>query len=56
VELPGFVEFELVKPCPLSAKYHVNNCPDMPQLEAWIDVPFKQIFREYPAYIYIKKM
>lgn len=36
VEMPGFVEFELVGTGSLSAKYYVNDCPGKPQLEAWV--------------------
>lgn len=53
--LPGCVEFALVEIGALSAKYHVNNCPGKPQLEAWISSSAKQIFKEYPAFAYIKK-
>jgi len=56
VELPGYIEFELVEACKLSAKYYVNDCPGQPQLQAWINASCKQIFREYPAFAYIKKM
>lgn len=38
-----------------SARYYVNNCPGKPQLEAWISSACKQIFKEYPAFAYIKK-
>ena len=55
VDLPGYVEFELIEPCTLTAKYHVNNCPDKPQLQAWVNASFKQIFKEYPAFAYIKR-
>lgn len=55
LNLPGCVEFELVEIGTLSAKYHVNNCPGKPQLEAWISSSAKQIFKEYPAFAYIKK-
>lgn len=55
VELPGFVEFELVTPCRLSAKYYVNNCPGKPQLEAWVSNTAKDFLKEYPAFAYIKK-
>lgn len=56
VELPGFVEFELVETGNQAAKYHVNDCPGKPQLEAWVSDSFKQIFKEYPRFAYIKKM
>lgn len=55
LDLPGCVEFALVEIGTLSAKYHVNNCPGKPQLEAWISSSAKQIFKEYPAFAYIKK-
>ena len=56
VNLPDFVEFELVRPCNLAAKYHVNNCPGRPQMEAWFNASIKQIVKEYPAFAYIKKI
>lgn len=56
INLPGFVEFELVAPFNLSAKYHVNNCPGYPQLEAWFNASIKQIFKKYPPFAYIKKV
>lgn len=56
VELPGFVEFELVTPCRLSAKYYVNNCPGKPQLEAWVSDTAKAFLKDYPAFAYIKKL
>ena len=55
VDLPGYVEFELVTPCRLSAKYYVNNCPGKPQLEAWVSNTAKDFLKEYPAFAYIKK-
>lgn len=55
LDLPDFVEFELVEPCSLSAKYLVNNCPGRPQLIAWANGSTKEIFNEYPAFAYIKK-
>ena len=55
LNLPGFVEFELVAPFTLSAKYHVNNCPGCPQMEAWFNSSVKEIFRQYPTFAYIKK-
>ena len=54
VSLPGYVEFELARPCSLSAKYFVNNCPGKPRLEAWVGASAREIFREYPAFAYIK--
>ena len=56
VELPGYVEFELVSTSSLSAKYYVNGCPGKPQLEAWVSNTVKDILREYPAFAYIKKI
>jgi len=56
LNLPDFVEFELVAPFKLSAKYLVNNCPDYPQLEAWFNASIKQIFKKYPPFAYIKKV
>lgn len=55
VDMPGYVEFELKDPCRLAAKYHVNNCPGKPQLQAWVSSSAKEILREYPAFAYIKK-
>lgn len=55
VDLPGFVEFELVQPCRLSAKYHVNGCPGKPQLEAWVSDTVKAFLKDYPAFAYIKR-
>lgn len=55
-ELPGFVEFELVAPYRLSAKYYVNNCPGKPQLEAWVSNTAKDFLKEYPAFAYIRKI
>lgn len=55
LNLPGFVEFELVAPFNLSAKYHVNNCPGCLQMEAWFNSSVKEIFRQYPTFAYIKK-
>ena len=55
MDLPDYVEFELVKPCSLAAEYLVNNCPGRPQMQAWVNASVRQIFREYPAFAYIKK-
>lgn len=55
VELPGFVEFELVGTGSLSAKYYVNDCPGKPQLEAWVSNTVKAFLKDYPAFAYIKK-
>lgn len=55
LDLPGFVEFALVDPGHLSAKYHVNNCPGCPQLQAWVNASVKKFFKDYPAFAYIKK-
>lgn len=55
MDLPDSVEFALVETGNLSAKYHVNNCPENPQLEAWISSSCKSIFKDYPAFSYIKK-
>lgn len=55
VDLPGFIEFELVDAGRLSAKYHVNNCPEKPQLEAWVSNTVKAFLKEYPAFAYIKR-
>ena len=56
VNLPDYVEFELIQPCNLAAKYHVNNCPRKPQLEAWFNASIKQIVKQYPTFAYIKKI
>lgn len=56
VNLPDYVEFELIQPDRLAAKYHVNNCPGCPQLEAWFNASIKQIVRRYPLFAYIKKV
>jgi len=53
--LPDYVEFELVQPCPLAAKYLVNNCPGSAQMEAWFNASIKEIVRQYPPFAYIKK-
>lgn len=55
VDLPGYIEFELVKPYSLSARYYVNNCPGKPQLETWADASAKQYFKAYPVFAYIKR-
>lgn len=55
MELPGFVEFELIEPGSLAAKYYVNNCPGKPQLQAWVNDSVKVIFKEYPKFAYIQK-
>ena len=56
VDLPGFVEFELVDPGNLAAKYYVNSCPGQPQLQAWFNASIKEIVKKYPPYAYIKVM
>lgn len=55
LERPDCVEFVLVEMGSQSAKYHVNNCPGKPQRQAWISSACKQIFKEYPAFAYIRK-
>lgn len=55
MDLPGYVEFARVEIGSQSAKYHVNDCPGKPQLEAWISSACKQIFKDYPAFAYIRK-
>ena len=55
VELPDYVEFALVEPCPLAAKYYVNNCPGRPRMVAWVSASAKEIFKPYPVFAYIKK-
>jgi len=52
---PGYVEFELIAPGSQAAKYHVNNCPGMPQLVAWFNASIKEIIKAYPAFAYIRK-
>lgn len=55
VKMPDYVEFELVDSGNKAAKYYVNNCPGMPQLEAWVNASVKEIIKDYPTYAYIKK-
>ena len=55
MDLPDCVEFALADTGSLSAKYLVNNCPGEPQMVAWISSSAKQIFKDYPAFAYIKK-
>lgn len=55
VVLPGYVEFELVQAFNLSAKYLVNNCPERPQMIAWVNSSVRVIFKDYPLFAYIKK-
>lgn len=55
MDVPGYVEFALVEPGHLAAKYHVNHCPGEPQLVAWISAAARQIFKEYPIFAYVKK-
>lgn len=54
LDLPDHVEFELVARYRLSAKYYVNNCPGRPQLIAWASSTAKDMFKDYPAFAYIK--
>ena len=54
MELPDYVEFELVAPYSLAAKYYVNNCPERPRLIAWVNASVREIFKEYPVFAYIK--
>lgn len=54
-DFPGCVEFQLADTGFQAARYLVNGCPGRPQLEAWVNAPFRQIFREYPAFAYIRK-
>lgn len=56
VNLPDYVEFELIRPCNMAAMYHVNNCPGRPELEVWFNASIKQIVRQYPPFAYIKKV
>ncbi|MBR0297403.1 MAG: hypothetical protein IJR01_00315 [Bacteroidales bacterium] len=56
IALPDYVEFELVAPYNLSAKYHVNNCLGRPQMEAWFNASVKEIVRTYPPFAYIKRI
>ena len=55
LDLPGYVEFELIAPGSQAAKYHVNNCPGMPLLVAWSNASVKEIIKTYPAFAYIRK-
>lgn len=55
VELPDFVEFERVDTGSLSAKYHVNNCLEKTQREAWVSNAVMAFLKEYPAFAYIRK-
>lgn len=55
LSLPDYVEFALIEPGRLSSRYHVNNCPGCPQLQAWVSDSAKVIFQEYPAFAYIRK-
>ena len=55
LNLPGYVEFALVDTGNLAAKYHVNNCPGCPQLQAWVNASVKKFFKDYPAFAYIRK-
>lgn len=55
MEMPGYVEFELVSEGSLASKYYVNNCPGMPQLEAWINASIREIIKAFPAFAYIRK-
>jgi hypothetical protein len=55
IQMPGYVEFELVNEGNLASKYYVNDCPGMPQLEAWVNGSVKEIIKSYPAYAYIRR-
>ena len=55
MEMPGYVEFERVSEGSLASKYYVNNCPGMPQLEAWINASIREIIKAFPAFAYIRK-
>lgn len=55
LNMPGYVEFELVEAGKLAAKYYVNNIPNHPQFIAWPSNTVKTIIRAYPAFAYIKK-
>lgn len=55
VDLPGSVEFELVDPGVMAAKYFVNNCPGHPRLIAWMNVSAKQLIRGFPAFAYVRR-
>ena len=56
MEMPGYVEYELMETAPLAARYHVNNCPGMPQLQAWVDDSARVLFREFPKFAYFRKI
>lgn len=55
INMPGYVEFELVNEGNMASKYYVNNCPGKPQLEAWFNGSVRQIIKTFPAFAYIKK-
>ena len=55
LKMADYVEFELVEQDCFAAKYHVNNCPGTPQLQAWINGTVKEIIKAYPAFAYIRK-
>ena len=55
IMMPGYVEFELADSGHLASKYYVNNCPGMPQLEAWVNGSVKEIIKSYPAFAYIRR-
>lgn len=55
IQMPGYVEFELVNEGNLASKYYVNDCPGMPQLEAWVNGSVKEIIKSYPAFAYIRR-
>ena len=55
IDLPGHVEFQLVTPGNQASRYHVNNCPGMPQLVAWVNASVKEIIKAYPVFAYIRK-
>lgn len=55
IDMPGYVEFELADAGNLASKYYVNNCPGMPQLEAWINGSVRLLIKASPAFAYIRK-
>lgn len=55
IDMPGYVEFELVDEGNLASKYFVNNCLGKPQLEAWVNGSIREIIKTFPAFAYIKK-
>ena len=53
--LPDCVEFSLVDPGNLAAKYYVDNCPGRPRMVGWVNATAKEFFNGFPAFAYIRK-